>query len=363
MTKLYLPLNALTYAVFAAWSTLAPRRTGQYVGLRASSAAGESEYLAGYGGPQAGLALFSGLALVSAEHRRFALWMSALLYGGLAVFRTIAVAHLGLGQLGNARLFHCAEILLFPRRRVPARAPSSPNVCMNLSTAGAESGVASALPLPHWITAGRGARSRCAARVVSLRESAPAMPQPRDPSEHILQRIARGDAGAVEDCVQRYAPLVWSLAKRLTHDASTVEELVQEVFVDVWRSAGRFDPEISSEATFIATIVRRRIIDRQRRAARSPTVELPEDSVLAAEPEPGPAAVDARDEARLAVLALQQIKPEQRRLILMAVIEGLTHQEIASSTGLPLGTVKSHIRRGLDRTAQILRSSRKEVSP
>ena len=113
MTKLYLALNSLMYSVFAAWCALAPQRTGEFVGLRPSSAAGVSEYLAVYGGLQAGLALFYGLAFVSAEHRRSALWMSALLYGGLSAFRTIAVARLGLGQLGNARLFYCTEILLF----------------------------------------------------------------------------------------------------------------------------------------------------------------------------------------------------------------------------------------------------------
>ena len=185
---------------------------------------------------------------------------------------------------------------------------------------------------------------------------------PESTPECLLQRIARGEAAAVEACMQRHAPLVWSLAKRMTRDVSTLEELVQEIFVDIWRSASRYDPAVASEATFIATIARRRVIDRQRRAARASTVELPEES-LAAEPEPDLSSVDARDEAQRAVRALERIKPEQRRLILMAVVEGLTHQEIATSTGLPLGTIKSHIRRGLDRTAQILRAPHKEARP
>ncbi|MFN0007874.1 MAG: RNA polymerase sigma factor [Planctomycetota bacterium] len=180
--------------------------------------------------------------------------------------------------------------------------------------------------------------------------------------DSLLQRIARGEAAAVEACMERHAPLVWSLAKRMTRDVGTIEELVQEIFVDIWRSASRYDPAVASEATYIATIARRRIIDRQRRAARAPTVELPEES-LAAEPEPDLSSVDDRDEAQRAMRALELIKPEQRRLILMAVVEGLTHQEIAARTQLPLGTVKSHIRRGLDRTAQILRAPRTETRP
>jgi RNA polymerase sigma factor (sigma-70 family) len=179
----------------------------------------------------------------------------------------------------------------------------------------------------------------------------------------LLPRIARGEAPAVEACIERYTPLVWTLARRMTRDVGVIEELVQEIFVEIWRSASRFDPVVASESTFIAMIARRRIIDRQRRAARSSTVELPDELDLVAEPEPDLARIDDRDESQRAARALEQIKPEQRRLILMAVVDGLTHQEIATTTGLPLGTVKSHIRRGLDRTAQILRAPRKEPLP
>jgi hypothetical protein len=111
--KLYLAFNALMYAVFAAWCTLAPRQTGEYVGLTHTTPGGQSEYLAVYGGLQAGLALFYGLALFSAEHQRSALWMSAFLYGGIAAFRTLAALRLGFEPLGNARFFYCAEIALF----------------------------------------------------------------------------------------------------------------------------------------------------------------------------------------------------------------------------------------------------------
>lgn len=182
-------------------------------------------------------------------------------------------------------------------------------------------------------------------------------------SELLLPRIARGEAPAVEACMRRYAPLVWSLAKRMTRDVSTIEELVQEVFVEVWRNADRFDPALASESTYIATIARRRIIDRQRRASRNTAVELEEVFQPVDESESDLAAVDERDEAERAKRALSRLKPEQRRLILMAVVDGLTHQEIAESTGIPLGTVKSHIRRGLDRTAQLLRAPREEERP
>ncbi len=111
--KLYLAFNALMYAVFAAWCTFAPRQTGEFVGLTHTTRGGESEYLAVYGGLQAGLALFYGLALFSGGHRQSALWMSVFLYGGISAFRTIAVTRLGFESLGNARFFYCAEIALF----------------------------------------------------------------------------------------------------------------------------------------------------------------------------------------------------------------------------------------------------------
>ncbi|MFT4542918.1 MAG: RNA polymerase sigma factor (sigma-70 family) [Planctomycetota bacterium] len=175
-------------------------------------------------------------------------------------------------------------------------------------------------------------------------------------SESILVRVARGDADGVRACLDRYGALVWSVAKKVGDDIATIEDVVQEVFIDVWKSAGRFDPEKGSEATFIATIARRRVIDRRRRVGRAPMQELIDDSTTSVD-DAGLTQVDLGDEARQAREALSELKPEQRRVILMSVVEGLTHPEIASATGIPLGTVKSHIRRGLDQAAQKLRSA------
>jgi len=190
-----------------------------------------------------------------------------------------------------------------------------------------------------------------------VRHSEPPMSEPNPQSESILTRVARGDADAVRECLDRYGPLVWSVAKKAWDDYSTIEDVVQEVFIDVWKSANRFDPEKASEATFIATIARRRVIDRRRRAGRAPVQELIEETTASVD-DAGLEQVDLGDEARLAREALSDLKPDQRRVILMSVVDGLTHPEIASATGIPLGTVKSHIRRGLDQAAQKLRSAR-----
>jgi RNA polymerase sigma factor (sigma-70 family) len=171
----------------------------------------------------------------------------------------------------------------------------------------------------------------------------------------LLPRIARGEADAVNACLQRYSALVWSLARKFWTDVATIEDVVQEIFIELWRCADRYDPEKASEATFIATIARRRMIDRRRRSSRSPVQEDVMEQDLG-ERDEALDQVEVSDEARLARAALDQLRPEQRRVILMSVVDGLTHPEIASKTGLPLGTVKSHIRRGLDKAAQLVRA-------
>ena len=77
-----------------------------------------------------------------------------------------------------------------------------------------------------------------------------------------LERLADGDTQALEECMTRYRGLVWSLALNYSGNREEAEDAVQEIFLDLWRHAGRYRPEIASEATFIATLARRRLIDR-----------------------------------------------------------------------------------------------------
>ena len=86
----------------------------------------------------------------------------------------------------------------------------------------------------------------------------------------ILERVARQEPGAVDEMMKRFGGLVWSLARRSCPDATEAEDAVQEIFVEIWRTAGRFDSSIAGEATFVAMIARRRLIDRTRRRTRRP---------------------------------------------------------------------------------------------
>ncbi len=171
--------------------------------------------------------------------------------------------------------------------------------------------------------------------------------------EPLLPRVARGDSAAVQEFTDRYGALVWSIVRESVRDRSQAEDAVQEIFISLWKAADRFDPSLGMETVFITTVARRRLIDRYRRRARGPQIESLDEIVLA-DADPGLDRVDARDEAGVALAALERLKPEQKRLLEMWVVGGMTHSEIATSTGMPLGTVKSHIRRGIHRVRELL---------
>lgn len=157
--------------------------------------------------------------------------------------------------------------------------------------------------------------------------------------------------------IDRFGGLVWSLARRFCPTDSEAEEAVQEIFVDVWQSASRYDPASGAEATFIATIARRRLIDRRRRSDRQKRLveSVGRERPDAVDDQTG--AVALGDEAARAAAFLASVSPEQQRVLRLSIYQGLSHEEIAQSTGLPLGTVKTHIRRGLIKLRDLLASA------
>jgi RNA polymerase sigma-70 factor (ECF subfamily) len=135
------------------------------------------------------------------------------------------------------------------------------------------------------------------------------------------------------------------MARRLSPTPSDAEDAVQEVFLELWRTGDRHDPARSSEVAFVAMVARRRLLDRRRSLSRRPATEPLQP---AHEPEVhGDAETCA--EAALATRAMVGLRDEQREVLRLAVAEGLTQEEIAERTGMPLGTVKAHARRGLRR--------------
>ncbi len=167
--------------------------------------------------------------------------------------------------------------------------------------------------------------------------SAPAVELPP-----LLARVAAGEPNAIRECLSRYGNLVWSLARRM--DPSEAEDAVQEVFLDLWKSSHRFDSQIASEPAFVTMIARRRLIDRRRSRGRRPTVEAGVELPTIVDHGNRP---DTCAEANQAARALNALRPEQRQVLVLATCHGLSHNEIATETGMPLGTVKAHVRRGL----------------
>ncbi len=169
----------------------------------------------------------------------------------------------------------------------------------------------------------------------------------------ILTKIAAGDRTAVEECLSRYGGLVWSIARKMLRNSDEAEDAVQEIFVDVWKNAGRFDETKASEATFIAMIARRRLIDKIRHSARRISADSLDDVLL----EPFTRAdkdVQTAIEAQQAAEAMRNLRPEQQQVLRLSIIQGMSHQEIADATGLPLGTVKTHARRGILQVREFL---------
>jgi len=172
-------------------------------------------------------------------------------------------------------------------------------------------------------------------------------------NEAILQRIASGDRTAVEDCLKAYGGLVWSIARKMLRDPDEAEDVVQEIFVDIWKNAGRFDSTRASETTFVAMIARRRLIDKIRYSARRISADSLDDVLL----EPftrSDKQMQVSIEAQQAAEAMRNLRPEQQQVLRLSIVQGMSHQEISDATGMPLGTVKTHARRGILQVRELL---------
>jgi RNA polymerase sigma-70 factor (ECF subfamily) len=192
----------------------------------------------------------------------------------------------------------------------------------------------------------------------SLDEPAPDQPSEpcalaRDASEEQLvawiAAIVKQDARALEALYDATMARVYGIALRVLRRPALAEEVVEDTFFQVWRQAARFDASRGRALTWLLGMARSRAIDALRREARFQHDSL-DDEAQAGADEGVPAADDlleaARDHADLHH-ALMLLNAGPRQLVALAFFRGLSHEEIASQTALPLGTVKSQIRRAL----------------
>jgi RNA polymerase sigma-70 factor (ECF subfamily) len=207
----------------------------------------------------------------------------------------------------------------------------------------------SLLTEPTRLYRGPEARRRLVRRVHVTREALLSDPRASDdPTEDLatlLQRCAAQDRVAFRRLYDRQAARLHGIALRITRQPGLAADAVHETFLALWQHAGSFDPARGSAEAWLTSIARYRALDIARRRAREVTgLELPE----AADPEPDALAqLTGGAEATALRRCLEALAPDRRRLVVAAFVDGLSHTELAKALAMPLGTVKSTIRRAL----------------
>lgn len=166
-------------------------------------------------------------------------------------------------------------------------------------------------------------------------------PPAQEPTDEALIRgMAAGQEEALRELHRRHARLLYSLGHRMLRQRDDVESCVQDAFMNAWRHAARFDPSRASVKTWLVSIAHHRFLQ-----------ELRDRPDVALELEEWDAPVQATDptDRVLASRAVQVLDRAQRELVELAYYRGYSHSELATLTGLPIGTVKSRLRAALER--------------
>lgn len=178
------------------------------------------------------------------------------------------------------------------------------------------------------------------------------------PDEELVRAVVAGAHSALAALYDRYGRRAYSLARRICGDDNLAEDVVQEVFLTFWREPRRFDPARGGFGTWILTLVHHKSVDTVRResAIRRRTVAVVDDGQEYMAP-PGPGA----DQGALQSMAaghvrdaLSSLPAEQREALALAYFGGYSQREVATLTGVPLGTVKSRMFSGMRRLRGVL---------
>jgi RNA polymerase sigma-70 factor (ECF subfamily) len=171
----------------------------------------------------------------------------------------------------------------------------------------------------------------------------------------LIRRVANdGDRDSFARLFEHFAPRVKGFLVRMGCDPESAEDIAQSTFVAVWRKASQFDPATAGVAAWIFTIARNQRIDAVRRSLRQERAIL-SDAIYETETVVSPEQIHAvHEDARRIATALAALSEEQSTVVRLSFIEEKAHGEIASSLGIPLGTVKSRIRLAMSRLRELL---------
>lgn len=194
---------------------------------------------------------------------------------------------------------------------------------------------------------------------MSNRSAEPALPEESKHAE-CMQRIAAGDHAALGELYDATLGKVYGFALRMTGKPESAEEVVGDVFLQTWRQASRFDPARGTVMAWLMMLTRSRALDLLRRTDVAESHPEPDLLIADLAAEGGrPVELLLEMELRSGMLAaMQSLSAVQRQMVALAFFRDLSHQEIADHTGLPLGTVKSHIRRALEKLRPLLEEHR-----
>lgn len=156
----------------------------------------------------------------------------------------------------------------------------------------------------------------------------------------IVARLPQGDRDQFVRLYDEYSGLIYGVALRILRNATAAQDIVQDVFLQLWRNPTSFNPERGRLAPWLAVVTRHKAVDSLRK--------MKFETDAPGQPAAPPSTCNERcPEAETARRLMAQLPPDQRQVLELAYLDGLTHAEIASRLGQPLGTVKSRIRLGL----------------
>lgn len=188
------------------------------------------------------------------------------------------------------------------------------------------------------------------------------LPRPADPAARArlteaLVACGEEDRAAFRTLYDLTSAKLFGIVLRICNDRQAAEEVLSDVYLTVWKRAGAYEPGRASPISWLATIARNRAIDWRRSAKRAPSTPLDEAPDVADERANAVDLLLEDESARALHLCLDKLDDRQRIAIRTAFFDGLTYAELAERQSVPLGTMKSWVRRGLHRLKECLDDS------